>query len=122
MWQSSAVLLRSHRSRAQADEFNAAIERHLGAAPLSMAQLQGYLILHKDDGAAAITNVGDLRARQERAAPVPSPGEQAAGKRAARPAPVRMLSAADVDKMFYNPQSDADELLSKMELDKGGRS
>jgi chaperone BCS1 len=84
--------------------------------PVSMAQLQGYLLVHKRSPSGALGNLESLRQMIVNSRAVPKTAEQppaslaevlrAAHEKQKPSAPV-FKGAADIDRMFYQPQQGA---------------
>lgn len=77
-----------------------------------MAALQGYFLRHKDSPFLAIEQVYTLinEDRPIQKPPTPATSSTSPGQnRQVKPRPVRILTAADVDRMVFNPQEGWDK-------------
>ncbi len=77
-----------------------------------MAALQGYLLIHKGNMEGSIDGVHKLLLEEESRTFVrkeETPVKSVSDKKQIKPRPVKPLTAAEVDKMFFNPQKDWDK-------------
>lgn len=95
----------------------AAIER--AERPPSMAELQAFLIARKRDPEAALREahlVADValdRVFHER--PSQNSSDHVSPRPPAKPRPVKPLTSLDVDRMVFNPQSDWEDMVGKIQ-------
>ena len=90
-----------------AEEFAYQVMELVGANKVTMAQLQGYLLLHKRSAADAFIAIANLKNDAKTPTPNLSRNERSVSKLFSEAHRLRGLrvGAADIDKMFFNPQS-----------------